>query len=58
MKAAPYRADFYKKIWDGPTPDDDRMQKWIDALWNIVKIMKKEYDTNKYGEITLPKEQQ
>ena len=58
MKAAPYRADFYNKIWDNQTPDDARMQKWLDALWNIVRIMKKEYDINKYGEITLPKEQQ
>jgi len=58
MKAAPYRADFYKKIWDNQQPDDARMQKWLEALWNIVKIMKKEYDAKKYGEITLPKDQQ
>lgn len=58
MKAAPYRTDFYKKIWDNQQPDDARMQKWLDALWNIVKIMKKEYDAKKYGEITLPKDQQ
>jgi hypothetical protein len=58
MKAAPYRETFFAKVWGGDQPDEAKMDAWLDSLWNIVKIIKKEYETKGYGEITLPKEQQ
>ena len=49
MKACPYRKDFFEKLGADQTKVAEQLQKWLEALEGIVKIIMDFFASGNYG---------